>query len=90
MTDKMLLHPGDPFPALTEMDVTVIALPVDDHATTHELVAGHGLRSPAGHGAGASAIAGAPAPSQNPRPAVPEVGFVLDQNRRSELADRDV
>ena len=63
MTDKMLLHPGDPFPALTEIDVTVIAPPADDHATTQELIARHGLRFPAGHGAGASGIADAPAPS---------------------------
>jgi hypothetical protein len=63
MTDKMLLRPGDPFPALTEIDVTVIALPVDDDATMQELIASHGLRFPAGHGAGASAIADAPAPS---------------------------
>ena len=62
-TDKMLLHPCDPLPALTEIDVTVIAPPVDDHATTQELIASHGLRFPAGHGAGASAIADAPAPS---------------------------
>ena len=27
MTDKMLVHSADPFPALTEMDVTVVALP---------------------------------------------------------------
>jgi hypothetical protein len=46
MTDKMLLHPGDPFPALTEIDVTVIALPVDDDATMQELIARHGLRFP--------------------------------------------
>ena len=59
MTEKMLLHPGDPLPALTEIDVTVIAPPADDHATTQELIARHGLRFPAGHGAGASAIAGA-------------------------------
>ena len=39
MTDKMLRHPGDPFPALTEMDVTVIALPVDDDATMQQLTA---------------------------------------------------
>jgi hypothetical protein len=62
MTGKMLLHPGDPFPALTEIDVTVIALPADD-ATRQELIAGHAPRFPVGHGAGASAIADAAAPS---------------------------
>src|ERR1700733_2959919 len=107
MTDQTLLHPGDPFPALTvslpggralrlpddlaghfgvvlfyrgswcpycnaqlkacqralddlaEMDVTVVALSVDDEATTQELIAKHGLRFPVGHGADASAIADA-------------------------------
>jgi hypothetical protein len=63
MTDKMLLHPGDLFPALTEMDVTLIAPPADDDATMHQLIARYGLRFPVGHGAGASAIADAPAPS---------------------------
>jgi thiol-disulfide isomerase/thioredoxin len=96
MTDKTLLHPRDPFPALTvslpggralrlsdnlaghfgvvlfyrgswcpycnaqlsvfqrvldglaEMDVTVVALSVDDEATTQELIAMHGLRFPVG------------------------------------------
>jgi hypothetical protein len=74
MTDKMLLHPGDPLPALTEIDVTVIALPADDHATTQELIASHGPRFPAGHGAGASGIADAPGAFVRPRPAVPEAG----------------
>jgi hypothetical protein len=63
MTDKMLLRPGDPFPALTAIDVTVIALPADDDATPQQLIASHGPRFPAGHGASASAIADAPAPS---------------------------
>ena len=97
MTDKTLLHPHDPFPALTvslpggralrlpddlaghfgvvlfyrgswcpycnaqlsafqqaldrlaEMDVTVVALSVDDEATTRDLIARHGLRFPVGH-----------------------------------------
>ena len=63
VTDKMLLHPGDPPPALTAIDVTVIAPPADDDATPQQLIASHGPRFPAGHGAGASAIADAPAPS---------------------------
>ena len=70
MTDKMLLHPGDPFPALTEIDVTVIAPPADDDATTQELIASHGLRFPAGHGAGVSGIAETGA-FVKARPAVP-------------------
>ena len=63
MTDKMLLHPVDPFPALTAIDVTVVALPGDEDATTQELIARHDLRFPVGHGVGASAIADVPAPS---------------------------
>ena len=63
MTDKMLPHPGDPFPALTEIDDTLIALPEDDNATMQQLIARHRLRFPVPHSAGASAIADAPAPS---------------------------
>ena len=88
MTEKMLLHPGDPFPALTEIDVTVIAPPADDHATTQELIARHGLRFPAGHGAGASGIAGAFV-NRDPLFLKP-AGFVPGQDRPPELADRDV
>src|ERR1700674_4403279 len=42
---------------LAEIDVTVVALSVDDEATTQELIAKHGLRFPVGYGADASAIA---------------------------------
>src|ERR1700733_7071849 len=105
MTDKTLLHPRDPFPALTvslpggrrfrlpddlaghfgvvlfyrgswcpycnaqlsafqraldglaEIDVTVVALSVDDEAATQELIAKHGLRFPGGDGGAASGAA---------------------------------
>jgi peroxiredoxin len=131
MTDKTLLHPHDPFPALTvslpggralrlpddlaghfgvvlfyrgswcpycnaqlsafqqaldrlaEMDVTVVALSVDDEATTRELIAKHGLRFPVGHGADASAIADATGAFVNDDPLfLQSTGFVLDPGGR--------
>src|ERR1700729_4484564 len=116
MTDKTLLHPHDPFPALTvnlpggralslpddlagyfgivlyyrgswcpycnaqlsafqrsldslaEADISVVALSVDDEATTVDLIAGHGLRFPVGHSADAVAIARATGAFVNPDP----------------------
>jgi peroxiredoxin len=131
MTDQTLLHPGDPFPALTvrlpggralhlpddlaghfgvvlfyrgswcpycnaqlsafqralddlaEMDVTVVALSVDDEATTRELIAKHGLRFPVGYGADASAIADATGAFVNDDPLfLQSTGFVLDPGGR--------
>jgi peroxiredoxin len=131
MTDKTLLHPHDPFPALTvslpggralrlpddlaghfgvvlfyrgswcpycnaqlsafqralddlaEMDVTVVALSVDDEATTQELIAKHGLRFPVGYGADASAIADATGAFVNDDPLfLQSTGFVLDPGGR--------
>src|SRR3984957_9122116 len=131
MTDKTLLHPRDPFPALTvslpggrtlhlpddlaghfgvvvfyrgswcpycnaqlsgfqraldglaEMDVTVVALSVDDEATTQELIARHGLRFPVGYGADASAIADATGAFVNDDPLfLQSTGFVLDPGGR--------
>ena len=127
MTDKTLLHPRDPFPALTvslpggralrlpddlaghygvvlfyrgswcpycnaqliafqraldglaEIDVTVVALSVDDEATTQELIAKHGLRFLVGHGADASAIADATGAFVNDDPPfLQSTGFVVD------------
>ncbi len=127
MTDKTLLHPGDPFPGLTvslpgdralrlpddlaghfavvlfyrgswcpycnaqlsafqqaldglaEMDVTVVALSVDDEATTQELIATHGLRFPVGFGADATAIADATGAFVNDDPLfLQSTGFALD------------
>ena len=131
MTDQILLHPGDPFPALAvrlpggralrlpddlaghfgvvlfyrgswcpycnaqlsaferaldrlaEMDVTVVALSVDDEATTQELIAKHGLRFPVGHRADASAIADATGAFVNDDPPfLQSTGFVLDPGGR--------
>jgi peroxiredoxin len=131
MTDKTLLHPHDPFPALTvnlpggralrlpddlagyfgvvlfyrgswcpycnaqlsafqraldglaEMDVTVVALSVDDEAATQELIAKHGLRFPVGYGADASAIADATGAFVNDDPLfLQSTGFVLDPGGR--------
>ena len=127
MTNKTLLHPHDPFPALTvslpggralrlpddlaghfgvvlfyrgswcpycnaqlsafqqaldrlaEMDVTVVALSVDDEATTRELIDKHDLRFLVGHGADASAIADATGAFVNDDPLfLQSTGFVLD------------
>ena len=131
MTDKTLLRPGDPFPALTvslpggralrlpgdlaghfgvvlfyrgswcpycnaqlsafqraldglaEIDVTVVALSVDDEATTQQLIAKHGLRFPVGYGADASAIADATGAFVNDDPLfLQSTGFVLDPGGR--------
>lgn len=131
MTDKTLLHPRDPFPALTvslpggralrlpddlaghygvvlfyrgswcpycnaqliafqraldglaEIDVTVVALSVDDEATTQELIAKHGLRFLVGHGADASAIADATGAFVNDDPLfLQSTGFVVDPGGR--------
>jgi len=131
MTDKTLLHPHDPFPALTvclpggralrlpddlaghfgvvlfyrgswcpycnaqlsafqraldglaEMDMTVVALSVDDEATTVDLIARHGLRFPVGHSADAAAIAHATGAFVNPGPPyLQSTGFVLDPGGR--------
>jgi peroxiredoxin len=42
---------------LAELDVRIVALSVDDEATTRELIAKHGLEFPVGHSADARAIA---------------------------------
>ena len=65
------------------MDVTVVALSVDDEATTQELVAKHGLRFPVGYGADASAIADATGAFVNDDPLfLQSTGFVLDHGGR--------
>jgi peroxiredoxin len=127
MTQTTLLHPGDPFPALTvalaegralrlpdalaghygvllfyrgswcpycnaqlrafqrsldrlaDMDALVIALSVDDEATTRDLIARHGLQFPVGHSADARAIAA----FVNDDPMyLQSTGFVLDPGGR--------
>src|SRR5579863_3307934 len=127
MTDKTLLHPHDPFPALTvslpggrtlrlpddlagcfgvvlfyrgswcpycnaqlsafqrahpklqAVDASVVALSVDDEATTKELVNKHNLEFPVGFGADADAIATATGAFVNPEPKfLQSTGFVLN------------
>ena len=131
MTDKTLLHPRDPFPALTvslpggrtlrlpddlaghfgvvlfyrgswcpycnaqliafqraldglaEMDVRVVALSVDDEATTQALIAKHGLQFPVGHSADARAVAAATGAFVNDDLLyLQSTGFVLDLTGR--------
>jgi peroxiredoxin len=131
MTQTTLLHPGDPFPALTvalpegrarrlpdalaghygvvlfyrgswcpycnaqlrafqrsldrfaDMDTLVIALSVDDEATTRRLIAKHGLQFPVGHSADARAIATTTGAFVNNDPMyLQSTGFVLDPRGR--------
>ena len=131
MTDQTLLHPGDPFPALTvalpgdqtlhlpsdlagrfgvvlfyrgswcpycnaqlsafqraldglaEAGASVVALSVDDEATTRALIDRHGLRFPVGHSADAAAVAAATGAFVNPGPPfLQSTGFVLDPGGR--------
>src|SRR5580692_5442155 len=68
---------------LAEMDITVVALSVDDEATTRELIAKHGLRFPVGFGADVSAIADATGAFVNDDPLfLQSTGFVLDPGGR--------
>lgn len=54
--------------ALAEAGVGVIALSVDDEATTGELISKHGLTFPVGHSADAAAVAGLTGAFVNPDP----------------------
>ncbi len=68
---------------LAELDVMVVALSVDDEATTRDLIARHGLRFPVGHSADAAAIAQATGAFVNPDPVyLQSTGFVLDPDGR--------
>jgi peroxiredoxin len=68
---------------LAEMDVTVVALSVDDENTTHELIAKHGLQFSVGYGADALAIADAIGAFVNDDPLfLQSTGFVLDPDGR--------
>jgi peroxiredoxin len=53
---------------LAEVDASVVALSVDDEATTRDLIARHGLRFPVGHSADAAAVADATGAFVNPSP----------------------
>ena len=64
---------------LTELDVKVVALSVDDAPTTRELIAKHGLSFPVGHSADVHALAEATGAFINQEPLyVQSTGFVLD------------
>jgi peroxiredoxin len=64
---------------LTDMDVSVVALSVDDQATTENLIAKHSLQFPVGHSADARAIAHATGAFTNDEPTyLQSTGFVLD------------
>jgi peroxiredoxin len=68
---------------LAELDIRVLALSVDDEATTRELVARHGLEFPVGHSANAQAVAEATGAFLNPEPAyIQSTGFILDPQGR--------
>jgi peroxiredoxin len=68
---------------LAQADVKLVALSVDNEATTRELVAKHGLEFPVGHSADAQAIAGATGAFLNPEPVyIQSTGFVLDPEGR--------
>ena len=64
---------------LAGLDVNVVALSVDDEATTRELIAKHGLAFPVGHSADAAATHAATGAFINPDPVyLQSTGFVLD------------
>lgn len=68
---------------LAELDIRVLALSVDDEATTRELVAKHGLEFPVGHSADAAAVAEATGAFLNPEPVYTQsTGFILDPQGR--------
>jgi peroxiredoxin len=66
-------------PALAGIGARVVALSVDDEATTAELIAKHGLSFPVGHGADAAAVSAATGAFVDPkRGFLQSTGFVLD------------
>ncbi|MGC1238889.1 MAG: peroxiredoxin family protein [Acidimicrobiales bacterium] len=69
--------------SLAEVDTQVVALSVDDEATTTELVAKLGLTFPVGYGADAHAIADVTGAFVNPEPVfLQSTGFILDPTGR--------
>jgi peroxiredoxin len=65
--------------SLADVGAKVVALSVDDEATTAELVAKHGLTFPVGHSADAAAIAAATGAFVDPeRGYLQSTGFVLN------------
>jgi peroxiredoxin len=68
---------------LAEMDVRIVALSVDDEATTQELITENGLEFPVGHSANAKVLAEATGAFINEDPIfVQSTGFVLDPSGR--------
>jgi peroxiredoxin len=68
---------------LSDLNVRVVALSVDDEETTEALIAKHGLRFPVGHGADAQAVAAATGAFVNAEPEfLQSTGFVLDPRGR--------
>jgi peroxiredoxin len=68
---------------LAALDIRVVALSVDDEATTRKLIADHGLSFPVGHSADAHALHDALGAFVNPEPVfLQSTGFVLDPTGR--------
>jgi peroxiredoxin len=68
---------------LAERNIRVVALSVDDEATTRELIAKHGLTFPVGHSADARAIAHETGAFLSEEPLfVQSTGFVLSPDGR--------
>jgi peroxiredoxin len=69
--------------ALAAVDARVVALSVDDEATTQAFIAKHGLQFPVGHSADARAVAAASGAFVNDDPLyLRSTGFVLDLTGR--------
>ncbi len=69
--------------SLAEVGAKVVALSVDDEATTAELIARHHLTFPVGHSADARAVAEATGAFVNDNPTyLQSTGFVLDPDGR--------
>ena len=68
---------------LAELDIKVVALSVDDEATTRELIEKHGLTFPVGHSADARAVARETGAFVNEDPLyLQSTGFVLAPDGR--------
>jgi peroxiredoxin len=68
---------------LAELDIRVVALSVDDEATTRQTIAEHGLEFPVGHDADPDTVAAATGAFVNDEPRyLQSAGFVLDRAGR--------
>ncbi len=68
---------------LAELDVELVALSVDDEATSRELIAKHGLEFPVGHSADARAISEATGAFVNDEPLyLQSTGFLIAPDGR--------